>query len=109
MDDILAVLGRLEGGLAQLLERSRPALPLVLTVKAAAEQLSVSERTMRALVASGRVASVLVGNRRMVPSSVLLELAKPVPLEEVRAKREARRARLGVSDELEALAVLRRR
>lgn len=113
MDDIRKALERIARGMAVLLEQGRPGLPLVLTVKAAAMQLSVSERTMRTLVASGEVPSVLVGGRRMVPSAELVKLAQPVVLDAVRKERAARRIPRGhglnLADELQELADVKRR
>lgn len=110
MDDIRAALKRLEQGVGELTEKLQPALPLVLTVKAAAVQMSVSERTMRALVASGEVPSVLVGGRRMVPSAELVKLAQPVALEAVRRKRSTRKpSGMDVAAELERAERIRAR
>lgn len=112
MDDIRGALDRLERGMAELAARVRPSLPLVLTVKAAAAQLSVSERTMRTLVADGKVPSVLVGGRRMVPSASLLRMAQPVE-QEASTKRAGRRpraaARLDMDAELAQLQAVSRR
>ena len=106
------LLSRLEA-VATRLEAVHAPLPLVLTVKAAAAQLSVSERTMRGLVASGEVPSVLVGGRRMVPSSALVELARNVPPEAARKARPGRQVhaglRLDMEAELEKLAAVSRR
>ncbi len=109
MDDVRGALERLEKAVVALTAQMQPALPLLLTVKAAAAQLSVSERTMRTLLATGEVASVVVGGRRMVPSAELVRLAQPVALDAVRQERAARRARVSVDGELAALAVLRRK
>lgn len=112
-DELLEAMGRLERSMAEVAERLHSSLPLVLTVRAAAAQLSISERTMRGLVASGEVASVLVGGRRMVPREELLRLAKPVPLAEVRAQRTARRVPrsqgMDLAAELEELSAVKRR
>lgn len=110
MDGTGQVLERLMEAVERL-ERmhARPGLPAVLTVLAAAEQLSVSERTMRSLLDSGEVASVRIGGRRMVPRTEIERLAQPVALESARQERAARRARISVDGELKALAVLRRR
>jgi hypothetical protein len=69
---------------------------------------------MRGLVASGEVPSVLVGGRRMVPSSALVQLARPVVLVTAPGGRAVRRiraaARLDMSAELSKLdAVSKRR
>lgn len=110
MDDIRGVLERLEKAVVGLTARVQPALPLVLTVKAAAVQLSVSERTMRALVASGEVPSVLVGGRRMVPSAELVQMTRPVSLEAVRRKRSASKPTgMDVTAELERAERIRSR
>lgn len=79
MDGTGQVLERLMEAVERL-ERmhARPGLPAVLTVLAAAEQLSVSERTMRSLLDSGEVASVRIGGRRMVPRTEIERLAQPV-------------------------------
>jgi excisionase family DNA binding protein len=95
------LLARLEAAVEKL-ESTRASLPLVLTVKAAAAQLSVSERTMRGLMASGEVPSVLVGGRRMVPSSALVELARPAALEAVRRAPVRRRVRAGPRLDMDA-------
>lgn len=91
---------------------ARPELPAVLTVLAAAEQLSVSERTMRSLLDSGEVASVRIGGRRMVPRAEIERLSQPVALEATRKERSARRVPRGrgldVSSELEELAAVKR-
>jgi excisionase family DNA binding protein len=89
---------------------ARPELPAVLTVLAAAEQLSVSERTMRSLLDSGEVASVRIGGRRMVPRTEIERLAQPVALTAGRRKAVASMpaVRLDVSSELEELAAVKR-
>lgn len=109
MDDIRETLGRVESALEQLKERMQPALPLVLTVRAAAAQLSVSERTMRTLLASGEVASVLLGGRRMVSSAELQRVAQSVARQAPPVRRGSGRARLSVDSELRALSTLRGR
>lgn len=101
------LLARLEAAVERL-EARRPALPLVLTVKAAAEQLSVSERTMRGLLASGEVASAVVGGRRMVPSTELERIARAAPETVAPRKRATRRPeRLDVTAELARADTLR--
>ncbi len=106
--EVEKLLARLEAAV-QRLETKHSMLPLALTIKAAAAQLSVSERTMRALVASGEVPSVLVGGRRMVPSAELVKLAQPTLQGTPNQQREQRRARISVDGELRALTSLRRR
>jgi excisionase family DNA binding protein len=92
---------------------ARPTLPLVLTVKAAAAQLSVSERTMRTLLATGEVASVLVGGRRMVPGAELERVAARATATSVKpdlAPRRVPRGRgLDVAKELQVLESTKRR
>lgn len=110
--DILRLLERLEAAVGRL-EMQRQALPLVLTVKAAAAQLSVSERTMRALLARGEVASVLVGGRRMVASAELQRVATPADAVATTKKTASRRP-LGMDVDAElaradALRIGRRR
>lgn len=106
------LLARLEAAVGRL-EATRPALPLVLTVKAAAAQLSVSERTMRTLLASGEVASVLVGGRRMVPSAELERVAARAVVANVKpdlAPRRVPRGRgLDIAKELQALEAVKLR
>ena len=46
---------------------------LVYDVRSAAEQLSVSRSTLMALIASGDLASLKVGARRLVPRSAIEE------------------------------------
>lgn len=46
---------------------------MLYTVPDAAEQLSVSEKTMRNLIREGQVESVLLGRRRLVPAQALAE------------------------------------
>lgn len=50
-----------------------PIARLLYTVPDAADQLSVSERTMRQLIRDGQVESVLLGRRRMVPHQGLAD------------------------------------
>ena len=52
-------------------------LPSVLTMKRAAEELSISMTQLRALVKSSVVLTVTVGVRRMVPASEIRRLATP--------------------------------
>ncbi|MFF4592443.1 excisionase family DNA-binding protein [Amycolatopsis sp. NPDC001319] len=44
----------------------------LLSVEAAAEQLSIGRTTMFALIKAGQVATVRVGRRRLVPKSALI-------------------------------------
>lgn len=106
MARLLAAVERLE----RLHVRSE--FPVVLTVLAAAEQLSVSERTMRSLLDSGEVASVRIGGRRMVPRTEIERLARPASLDVARQERAARRVPRGrgldVSSELAKLEAMKR-
>lgn len=107
--DVEKLLARLEAAV-QRLEAKHSFLPLALTIKAAAQQLSVSERTMRTLVASGEVPSVLVGGRRMVPSAELLKLAQPAELVMARRKRTTNKpAGMDLDAELERAERIRAR
>lgn len=63
--------------LLSLRERLGAELPLVLTMRAAALQLSVSAVTLRRMVAKGELETVTVGRRVMVPKSELFRLATP--------------------------------
>ncbi len=52
------------------------AQPVMLTTTETADALRVSARTLRRRLADGSVASVMVGGRRLVPASVVLELVE---------------------------------
>lgn len=52
-------------------------LPQVLTMKRAAEELSVSESTLKGMIRASEVLTVQVGKRRMVPSSEIHRIASP--------------------------------
>lgn len=47
--------------------------PLAVSIRTAADMVSVSERTMASLVASGEIATVRVGTRRVVPVTSLTD------------------------------------
>jgi excisionase family DNA binding protein len=112
MDGMAGAVQRLMDAVERL-ERmhARPELPAVLTVLAAAKQLSVSERTMRSLLDSGEVESVRIGGRRMVPRTEIERLAQPVALTAGRRKAAASRpaVRLDVEAELTRADRLRAR
>jgi excisionase family DNA binding protein len=53
---------------------SQPEERIAFSIRAAAEALSISERTIAALIASGRLESVRVGRRRLIPRTELERL-----------------------------------
>lgn len=75
-------------------------LPTLLTLKAAARELSVSETTLKGLVRNGDLQVVRIGARRMVPASEIRRLAIPPKRQE--KKRGAFRPRTHLQ-EVEAL------
>lgn len=54
-------------------ETASPVEPRLCTVRAAAEALAVSDRTVRKFIQDGSLRSVKVGGRRLVPTSALDE------------------------------------
>lgn len=53
-----------------------PASPLLLSLAAAAETLSLSRRSIERLIAAGRLPSVRVGHRRLVRYADLARVAR---------------------------------
>jgi excisionase family DNA binding protein len=49
--------------------------PALMSIDEAAERLSISRRTLMARIADGSIRSVKVGRRRLVPLSVLEDIA----------------------------------
>ena len=54
-----------------------PALPAALTIARAAQELSVSVRKLREMIAEGRVLTCEIGRTRMVPRTEIERLATP--------------------------------
>jgi hypothetical protein len=80
-----------------------PAMPQVLTRERAAQELSISLTTLKQLIKSKQLATVLVGKRQMVPASEVMRLAKPA-LRKV--KQPLRRAMTSAADEVSAVREL---
>lgn len=59
--------------------------PLLLTVEAAADRLSVGRTTLFELISSGAVASVKIGRARRIPASALDEYVRRLTAEQVGA------------------------
>jgi excisionase family DNA binding protein len=57
-----------------LLVRSSHLQPLSYTIKTAASVVGLSERTLATLISDGRLASVRVGRRRLIPADALKDL-----------------------------------
>jgi len=84
---------RLNEAIAKITERlGGTDLPMVLTRERAAKELSVSVSTLKKLIREGKVFTVEIGRRRMVPSAEVLRLATPPPAEFPASERK-RRAR----------------
>lgn len=74
-----------EGKLVEVLEELKlamgamqRALPRILTLKRAAQELSISKRKLQDLLAKGVLQSVVIDGRRLVPSSEIERLATPL-------------------------------
>jgi excisionase family DNA binding protein len=53
-----------------------PATPLSLSIKESGAVLGVSANTVRRLVAAGRLPSIRIGRRRLVPVEALKEMVR---------------------------------
>lgn len=61
-------------------------LPMVLTTKRAARELSVSSTTLKLMIKRQLLHTVMIGRRRMVPASEIRRLATPVEKPDVKPK-----------------------
>jgi hypothetical protein len=73
-----------------LLARTHKELPLTLTPKGAARELSVSLTVLKGMIRSGEIQTVPVKGRRMVPSSELIRIATPQPEHVTKAQAKAK-------------------
>lgn len=79
--------GRLEAALAELAaaireevaEAARPDGPQLLSVEDAAQLAGIGRTALYSLIANGRVRSVSLGRRRLVPRAAIAELAQSPP------------------------------
>lgn len=81
-----------EGKLSEVLDELKlamramqRALPRILTLKRAAEEMSISKRKLQDLLAKGVLQSVIIDGRRLVPSSEIERLATPLTPKKKRA------------------------
>ncbi|WP_190819575.1 excisionase family DNA-binding protein [Saccharopolyspora pogona] len=58
---------------------------VLLTVEAAAERLSIGRTNMYALIKSGQVASVRIGNLRRVPADALTAYVRQLTADQIQA------------------------
>lgn len=103
MDEALRLLRADVARLNSKLDVMQLPLPHLCTMKRAARELDISLRKLSALVKSGAVLAVDLGQRKMVPASEIRRVAIPAP----KARRRAIAATHAVT--VEALEALRKK
>lgn len=79
MSSIEEQLSRISAALARISERLEPRLPRLLTTVRFAKELGVGHTKLRQLISEGRVQTVRLGKRYLVPTYQLEMLAMPRP------------------------------
>src|SRR5882724_4609664 len=76
LEEVTLELRSIRAELRQLTDRLKP-LPMCLSFTAAALQLSISVATIKRMVRDGRLPTVTLGRRRLVPQTEIEHLARP--------------------------------
>lgn len=86
-----------------------PALPAALTIARAAQELSISVRTLRRMIAEGRVLTCEIGRVRMIPRTEIERLTTPqIPVPEPRRPRPGPRRGSPKAEAAKVRAALKR-